>query len=111
MKIRTTEKKETEIEIPVPSYYKREEYGATEFWAILNKRTICNVYESESRTHVTNTEMGNSVVQDNLTKAFLNWDKVEETEFLTHYERALTSMSLTPQLVKGNDSDDLKDVL
>lgn len=116
MKFKTTQQKETELDIPIPSFYKEPDphnLRIVQICALLDKFTFCSVWESDKRTCVENRIPDINNIE--LTNAFLNWERITEEEFLTIYDRAITSMSLTPQLIKENKQpvceDDLKEVL
>lgn len=115
MKFKTTQVKETELDIPIPSFYQDKRYlpKINEMIGILDENTICQVWESEHRTLVENSDKETGATNE-IVKAFLNWDKITEEEFLTAYDRAITSMLLTPQIIKDgkpkSTEDDLKGI-
>ncbi len=112
MKLKTTVQKENEVDIKVPSFWKEPNphgLSMNAMIAILNEKTICKISESEDLTQVANMELW--LAKNDIINASLNWEEITEQEFLAMYERALTSMSLTPQLVKGGSEDDLNGVL
>jgi hypothetical protein len=102
MKIETYQKKKSEVEIPIPSFYQNPSSIGTQMIAVLNENTVCSVYQCEARTSVENDSM-TDYLKESLVSAFLNWKQIEEIDFLHTYEMALASMRLTPQLINGND--------
>jgi hypothetical protein len=98
MKIETTQTNKQEIEIPVPSFYK--DAGCSEtinhMRGIIDNKTVADVWESPQRTNVSNGDT--NLYSSEIVEAFLKWKPVTELEFMTAYNRALHSMSLTPEL-------------
>ena len=106
MKFETTEQVKKTIEVTVPSFYKTNKHSIwNEYLGILNERTICTVYESERRTAVANYD--SDLITNEVTNACQNWDKITELEFINAYQRALRSMSLTPELSKETELNGL----
>jgi hypothetical protein len=100
MKIETTKTEKQIIEIPVPSFYKDADCSETisDLMGILDEKTIVKVYESQRRTCVQNFDT--SLDSNDIAQAYLNWKPITEDEFFIAYNRALHSLSLTPELSK-----------
>jgi len=103
MKFRTTQTKETEIEIPIPSFWKDANCHESirDYRAILDEKTYCHVWESERRTMIENSDI--DLMDSNIIEAHLKWQPVPEDEFMYHYNRALHSLSLNPELITNNN--------
>lgn len=95
MKLKTRQTTETEIEIPVPSFYKSK--SSNDYIGILDEQTIISFYIAPDFSLIKN---GKPLVLDNeLVSAFLNYDKIDELEFCTKHIEILESFSLEPKLV------------
>ena len=110
MKIRTKQTRETDVEIPVPSFYKdgKCSESISDIIAILDQNTIIKVYESERRTCVQNMDL--YLGESDIVYASLNWTPITEADFMLAHNSALHSMSLTPELttVTNNENDSFK---
>jgi len=104
MKFSTTQTAKTEIEIPVPSFYKDKglHESLIDLIGILDEKTIVKVFESDRRTMVSNWDI--SLDNGDVVLAHLNWHPITEEEFMYHYNRALHSLSLTPELIVENQN-------
>lgn len=92
------------FQIEIPSYYKNACSSWTDYRAILDEKTYCEVSEGDWRTYVQNCDlMQNNKSQ--LSEAASSWERITEQEFLTAYNRALHSMSLTPELVNNEPTE------
>jgi hypothetical protein len=102
IKVETTQSQKQTIEIPVPSFYKDMGCHQTinDMIGIIDKHTVVKVWESERRTAVENSDI--EIKDSDLVIAFNSWKPITEEEFLTAYDRALKSMSLTPELSRRN---------
>lgn len=100
MKFETTTTEKREIEIPVPSFYKDSQCSESinDMIGIIDESTIVRVWESEKRTAVENYDV--NLNSNEIVRAFHNYKPITEEQFLTAYNRALNSMSLTPELAK-----------
>ena len=100
MKIETTKTEKQIIEIPVPSFYKDGNCSETisDLLGVLDEKTIVRVFESQRRTSVTNFDT--SLDTGDIVDAYLKWTPITEDQFFTAYNRALHSLSLTPELSK-----------
>jgi len=100
MKIKTKQTSETIIELVIPAFYKDVQCSESinNMRAILDEKTAVDVWESEGRTCVSNGDVG--LYSNNIVDAQLSWKPITEDEFMTAYNRALHSMSLTPELSK-----------
>jgi len=103
MKFTTTQTAKTEIEIPVPSFYKDHKCSEsiTDLIGILDEKTIVHIFETEKRTMVSNFDV--SLDNGDIVNAFHNWKPITEEEFMYHYNRAVHSLSLTPELIVNNN--------
>jgi hypothetical protein len=102
IKVETTQSQKQTIEIPVPSFYKDTSCteSINDMLGLIDKDTFVRVWESQRRTFVENSDIALS--ESNLVTAFNSWTPITEEEFLTAYDRALKSMSLTPELSMKN---------
>lgn len=101
MKFETTQTEKKVIEIPVPSFFRDTICSdkITDMIGLIDSDTVVRVFESERRTSVQNYD--STISGDDLVHAFQKWQPVTEDEFLAVYNRALHSMSLTPELSKN----------
>lgn len=101
MKIETTTTVKAEIELPIPSFWKDTYASATisDIVGFLDEKTVCRVWESERRTSVENSNL-EDFTYPKISEIMEKWQSVSEEEFLQAYNRALHSMSLTPELSK-----------
>ena len=104
MKFTTTQTAKTEIEIPVPSYYRDNlcSESTTDLIGILDEKTIIKVYESARRTCVQNMDI--YLGESDIVYSSIHWQPITEELFLYHHSRALHSMSLTPTLTTITDN-------
>lgn len=101
MKIETTTTVKHEVELNVPSFWRDEKYlkyGINDVIGLLDEKTVCRVYESQLSIRVSNQDAKDC--HSEIVKAFHEWQPITEEEFLQAYNRALHSMSLTPELSK-----------
>ena len=107
MKFTTTQTAKTEIEIPIPSFYRDTlcSESITDLIGILDENTIIKVFESTRRTCVQNMDI--YLGESDIVSAHIHWQPITEDVFLYHHSRALHSMSLTPELttVTNNKND------
>ena len=93
MKLRTNLPVETEVNIPVPSFYKED----NAYVGILDEQTIICFFIGMEVSIIKNGKP--SILGNELISAFLTYDKIDELEFCTKHIEALQSFSLEPKLV------------
>ena len=98
MKIETTQTTKQVIDIPVPSFYRDKNChdSITDLIGILDENTVVKVWESDKRTALINGDLDS--LESDIVRAFLNWEPITEEKFFYHHNRALHSLSLTPEL-------------
>lgn len=104
MKFTTTQTAKTEIEIPVPSFYKDGNCSEsiTDLIGILDENTIIKVYESTRRTCVQNMDL--YLGESDIVYAHIHWTPIAKDVFLYHHSRALHSMLLMQELMTKDSS-------
>lgn len=98
MKLTTTQTTKTDIEIPVPCFYRDDKTSLIDIMGILDEKTFVRVWKSERRWSLTNSEV--EMWQNELVNAHLNWQPITEEEFMTHYQDVYQKLSLTPKLTE-----------
>lgn len=98
MKLQTTITQTKELDILLPLFYKKENYG-TDYLAVLNEKTLIKVFVSLEGDCVTvlHTVPDYSNSEYILT-AMKEWEAIKEQEFLSAYDDALSAISLRPKL-------------
>ena len=98
IKIKKTTEVETEVEIPVPSFFRNKE--ETWYVGLLNEKTVveirCDNFETTVRNY--NNEMWKAGVSA-VEFAYNNFHGCTETEFMNKFEEVLGSLSLRPEIV------------
>ena len=86
MLFKTTQTKETEIDIPVPSYWREISSNPT-YIAVINKEKVLDVYHTGEYSVVSKSTV--HFKEDAIVRAYLNWIPITEEEFTMNLNIAL----------------------
>ena len=106
MKITTTKTVTESVELELPKFYKKPPIGENiEYTALLDEETVVNIFVSEDLTIIKNSNMVYARI-DEVT----SWEEVTEDEFMSEFQKAYKSISLSPIYKAGPrpEFDDLK---
>lgn len=95
LSIQTTEKKE--IEIPVPSFYKKSDYY---FRAVFSEDDYRQLFVLNGTIALCLDYPENN--HQEIYEAFQSWDPISELDFITKMDEALAAFTLTPTLKPFN---------
>lgn len=106
MKITTKQTTAHEVDIAIPFFRIRIEYGMTELFAMLTEGYVHECHETNDTQSV--SVRPKWLKEAEIVKAYQEWKEINEDEFLATYRRILNSLSLDPVLTE--QKDDLKDI-
>lgn len=98
MKIKTTVIEEKEIDIQIPFFRKDHTSPCLKLYAVLDSNTVVTVFQGGDRTSISNDALEERLNED-IAQAYAKWQPITEDEFFTHFNEAMKSLSLQPQLV------------
>lgn len=101
MKLQTTITQTKELDILLPLFYKKVEYG-TNYIAVLNEQTFISLFISHNGDMVSIMHsVPDKRNSEEIVKAMKSWEAIKEQEFLSAYDDALSAISLRPKLNEG----------
>lgn len=94
MKLKITKETETEVEIPVPCFFRSKD--EQNYVGFLDEKTVVTLYKSGDLTIVKNTTP--QYAERDIKEAWSTYHGCTEFEFLEKYDEVIESMSLHPKL-------------
>jgi hypothetical protein len=89
MLFKTTQTKETEIDIPVPSYWREISTHPT-YIAVTAKENVVEAYHTDSYSVVSKSTV--AIRKDAIVNAYLNWMPITEEEFIKNLYIAINNI-------------------
>jgi hypothetical protein len=97
MKLIVKETTQTEVELPIPVFFRN--YDETEYIGVLDENTVVTIIDQKGYTSIQNCEMW--LKKNDIAKAWNSgkeWQGCREFEFLEKYDQVVEKMSLHPIL-------------
>ena len=92
MKITTTKTVTESVELELPKFYKRPGISTNvEYTGLLDEVTAVNIFVSEDLTIIKNCDMKYARINE-----VTSWEEVTEDEFMSEFQKAYKSISLSP---------------
>lgn len=94
MLIQITKKQTSQVEIPVPCFFKNKDEDT--YLGVLDEKTVVRIFKIGDHAIIINTT--SDLCPEYIRDAYESFHSCTESEFLTAYDETIESISLHPKL-------------